>query len=294
MNRKAETIPAPAPRTAALSAYRTALASGIRVRLRNRGPLVGATTGDGDPPALAEAVLRAECAPDRIMKRSAINLVFRARIDGRDMMIKRYDSRGSAHRATYWTRPSRGRRAWAAATALQRIGIPTPRPIGFIEDRQFGFPGTSYAVVEYLENAAPARRWIKAWLHQRPAPFRDAFRSQLLGTMMTLYENRIYHGDTKTSNLLLQYPEDPDRRTLYWIDLDCMQFGVRPTRRRVLRNLVQLNGSLGSKLADEDRLAFLDALSGRFPWAGDPRVADRIRTKTMERLQRELRGECGP
>ena len=53
-------------------------------------------------------------------------------------------------------------------------------------------------------------------------------------------------------------------------------------------------GSLGSKLRDEDRLAFLNELTDMFPWANEPWVANRIRAKTMELLQRELRGECGP
>ena len=157
-----------------------------------------------------------------------------------------------------------------------------------------GIPLHSYAIHEFLSDATPARRWIKAHLHRQTAEFRKRFSAQLLEALKTLYRLRIYHADTKTSNVLVRHPSDPSARVFYWIDLDSMSFNCPPTRRRILRNLVQLNGSIGAKLPDEDRLAFLHGLPDIAPWVTEPWVVNHIQTQTMIRLTRELRGECGP
>ena len=226
----------------------------------------------------------------RILKwRSTINRVFRADLLGEDTVIKTYDQQGARQRLPYRWRTSRGRRAWAVAEAFGQLGIATPQPLGWVE-----WPGRSMYIARWFGAGKPARRWIKARLHQRDPSFRDAISRELLEVLLTLYDHRIYHADTKTSNLLLSCPEDPGRRAWAWIDLECVRFNRKPTRRRLLRNLVQLNGSIGSKLPDADRLAFLEALARHYPVLDNPTLPDMLRNWTRERLQRELDGECGP
>lgn len=248
----------------------------------------------GDAESLLAEVLEAEKNPPKLLKQSHINTVIRAEIQGRDTVIKRYCDPRLKQRIKYRFRHSRSRRAWAAASSLQDAGIHTPPPLGFVECAGPLLPGCCYALSEYVTDAVPARRWIKAWLHQRPDDFRTRFREDLLACFLDLYRRGIYHADTKAGNLLLTDPEDPERRRFWWIDLDCVSFGVTPSRRQVLRNLVQLNGSIGSKLPDADRLAFLNELGEMFPYLREPGVADRLRAWTLERLGRELRGICGP
>jgi hypothetical protein len=110
---------------------------------------------------------------------------------------------------------------------------------------------------------------------------------------LQLYRNRIYHGDTKSANILLRSPDKPDRRAFFWIDLECVKFGVLPTRRQIIRNLVQLNGSLGSKVLEEDRMAFLHDMSQFYPWLAQPGVAKKIRRWTRRRLLKQKRGWYG-
>jgi hypothetical protein len=248
----------------------------------------------GNPETLLADVLEAEENPPKILKKSHINTVIRAKIDGRDLVIKRFRDPRLKQRLKYLFRNSRSRRAWAAASTLRDAGIDTPAPLGFIECSGSLLPGCCYALTEYVSDAIPARRWIKAWLHQRPEDFRVRFRADLLACLKGLYDRGIYHADTKAGNLLLTDPEDPARRRFWWIDLDCVSFGVSPSRRQVMRNLVQLNGSIGSKLPDEDRLAFVHELGEFFPYLREPGVADHLRAWTLERLSREQRGLCGP
>jgi hypothetical protein len=243
---------------------------------------------------LLTAVLSADAAPERLLKQSRLNRTFRASLFGRDVVIKRFDLPTLRHRVKYWMRSSRARRAWAAGQTLTAVGIPTPPPLGFIECSTRGWPAASYALTGFFPEAIPARRWVKARLHRQSPAFRDAFGHDLRSILLALYRRRIYHADTKTNNLLVLAPDAPERRRFSWIDLECVQFGIPPTRRRVLRNLVQLNGSVGSKLAEADRMAFLHGLAGEFPWVADEHIAQAIRRRTLERLDREVRGRCGP
>ena len=270
----------------AATAYRQYL------RTKPAGPLRGSYRvywPHGDMDSLLTEVLEVEKNPPKLLKKSHINTVIRADIQGRDTVIKRYSDPRLTQRLKNRFRPSRNRQAWAAGMAMRDAGIGTPPPLGFIEG-----PHCCYSLTEYVPGTVSARRWIKAWLHQRPDPFRTRFRADLLACFTALYDRGIYHADTKAGNLLLTDPEDPDRRRFYWIDLDCVSFGVRPSHRQVMRNLVQLNGSIGSKLPDADRLAFLDELGERFPSLREPGVPDQLRAWTLQRLTRELRGICGP
>ena len=246
------------------------------------------------PEALLDDLLLAEASPERIFKKNDANYVFKTRLYGRPVLVKRFDLRGIAQRIKYLPRRPRGKRAWAASLTLDAAAIPTPRALGFLTVTRSGLPLHSYAIHHFLEDTTTARRWIKAQLHRQPEAFRKAFSDHLLKALKELYSLRIYHADTKTSNLLVRSPEDPAKRTFFWIDLECMSFNRTPTRSRIMRNLVQLNGSVGSKLSDEDRIDFLHGLADIAPWVMEPWVEQRLRSWTLTRLTRELRGECGP
>ena len=219
--------------------------------------------------------------------------MFRAHLLGRDALIKRYDLIDIGDRLKYLFRVSRARRAWAAAKTLTDLGIPTPEPLGFLEIRSGPFVARSYFITAFMSDARSARKWIKPWLSTKPPEFRERFRKEILNLLLDLYRNGIYHGDTKSANMLLRSPEEPDRRAFFWIDLECVKFGVQPTRRQIVRNLVQLNGSLGSKVSEEDRMAFLHDMSQFYPWLARPGVAEKIRAWTRRRLLKQKHGWHG-
>ena len=248
---------------------------------------------DPAPEDLVHAIETLEASPRRVLKSSGINHVLKGEMLGESVILKRYDLPRPRHRIKYLMRPSRGRRAWAAALTLRACRIPTPPCLGFFECGG-RLPGTSYAIFRAEDDILSARTWIKAWLHQRTDAFRTGFRDDLVDALLALYRRGIYHGDTKTSNMLVRAPDDPDRREFLWIDLECVRFGVSPSRRQILRNLVQLNGSVGSKLSEGDRLEFLDEMAEIYPWLAGSHIAERIRAWTLKRLAREQSGQCGP
>jgi hypothetical protein len=230
----------------------------------------------------------------RTLKRTARTQIYQGTLLGKEVVVKYFQLARPGQRLKYLFRRSRGRRTWAAGQAFRELGIPTPAPLGFLELRRYGIPRWSCAITEFIPGAKDARSWIRPRLHRHPQTFRDEIRKELARRLLDLYEKRIYHADTKTGNLLLRNPEHPAQREWYWIDLDAVRFGVAPTRRRVVRNLVQLNGSIGSKIAVEDRRAFLRDLADPFPWVLAPGVEQQIRAWTLRRLDKELRRCAGP
>ncbi len=246
------------------------------------------------PDRLAQAVSDAEEPPaSAVLKQSDRIRVVRASLFGRDVLIKRYDLVGPFDRLKYRFRPSRARRAWATARTFIRSRIPTPEPLGFLEVLDGSLPVRSYFLTEFLVDARSARKWIQPHFPRQPPAVKDAVRRELLDLLLSLYRHGAYHKDTKTANLLLRSPEDPARRAFFWIDLECVSFGVRPSRHQIVRNLVQLNGSLGTKVSEEDRLAFLRDMARHYPWVDQPRVVGKIRAWTHKRLLKELRLKCG-
>jgi hypothetical protein len=245
--------------------------------------------------ALGRALRSAEASPDTVwIKRGPAIAVLRAELFGRKALVKRYQIRSLTQRLKGRFRPSRGRRAWAAAQTLRALGVATPAPLGFLEVSAAGPMPTSYFISEFIEEAGPARRWIEEDYRRLPDAERVRFRALWLKEMLRLYELGVYHADTKTSNVLLAHPSDPARRALLWIDLECLSFGRPLTRRRVFRNLVQLNGSLGPHFPDADRLDFLRHFARTFPWANRRWTIRRIALKTGWRLTKEKLGWAGP
>jgi hypothetical protein len=243
---------------------------------------------------LTDAIDRAEKAPGtKVIKTEDRIRVLHAHLLERDALIKRYDLIDIGDRLKYLFRVSRARRAWAAAKTLTDLGIPTPEPLGFLEIRSGLFVARSYFITAFMSDARSARKWIKPWLSAKPPEFRERFRKEILNLLLDLYRNGIYHGDTKSANILLRSPDEPDRRAFFWIDLECVKFGVRPRRRQIIRNLVQMNGSLGSKVSEEDRMAFLHDMSQFYPWLARPRVAEKIRAWTRRRLLKQKHGWHG-
>jgi len=243
---------------------------------------------------LAGLLTELETAPSTtIIKQESRVCVMRAQLLGRDAMVKRYDLTGPIEKLKYLIRPSRARRFWAAACTMAELDIPTPEPLGFLEIRFAHIPLRSYVITAFEPDARNARTWIEPEFHKQSAGIRAAVSADLLAALLKLYQHGIYHGDTKTANMLLIHPANNDARAFSWIDLECVQCGISPTRHQIVRNLVQLNGSLGDNVAAEDRYAFLNDLAQTYPWVISRRTVSTIRRWTDERLGRERRGICG-
>ncbi|MGE8352954.1 MAG: lipopolysaccharide kinase InaA family protein [Pseudomonas protegens] len=139
--------------------------------------------------------------------------VGRVEVEGRTLVVKRYNIKGLAHWLKRFWRPSRAWHSWREGNRLEFLGIATPRPLAVLEQRFLWLRRRAYLVTEYLPGPDIIERF---------APFvgtGEAPESELLALdqlFAQLIKERISHGDLKGHNLFWQ----EDRWAL--IDLDSM------------------------------------------------------------------------
>ena len=134
--------------------------------------------------------------------------------NGRDYVIKRYNPKGLLHGLRHTLKRSRARRGWLNAHRLLLLGIPTPRPVGFIEE----YAGPLLKRSWLITDLAPGPK-----LHDYLADPAITKKQKIdiidnvFSILSLLEQNRITHGDLKHVNLIVT----PDGPTL--IDLDSLK-----------------------------------------------------------------------
>ncbi|PKO24654.1 MAG: hypothetical protein CVU35_08175 [Betaproteobacteria bacterium HGW-Betaproteobacteria-8] len=137
-----------------------------------------------------------------------------AEINGRKLVVKRYNIKSFWHLLGRFWRPSRAADSWVNAYRLLMYGIATPAPVALLEQRLGPLRGRAYFVADY--SATPD---IAQWL--RSASVADDQQKPVLealaGLMYKLMLLQISHGDLKASNIHI----DGNQPVL--IDLDSLR-----------------------------------------------------------------------
>lgn len=150
----------------------------------------------------------------RLLKNGRTCFVTSVRWNSRDYVIKRYNPKGLLHSLRHTLKRSRARHGWLDAHRLLYLGIPTPRPVGFIEE----YSGLLLKRAWLITELAPGPK-----LHDYLADpaITDAQKADTLDKVRRILDllgqNRITHGDLKHVNLIVT----PDGPTL--IDLDSLK-----------------------------------------------------------------------
>lgn len=182
-------------------------------------------------PWLASPDLALEAAT--VFKDGGTTTVARLVVDGRSLLIKRYNLKSLSHAFGRLWRPSRAWHSWREAHRLRFLGIATPAPLALIEER-----------------VGPLRR--RAWLisefcggpnllhHLSPDEVPPAAEATAMVALFeSLYRRHISHGDLKATNLLWEAEQ------VVLIDLDAVvqhrsaaahARAWRRDRARLLRN----------------------------------------------------------
>lgn len=210
-----------------------------------------AVTRPADTPAL-RAVLAdpdaALAAPDsQWLKRGNSASVVRLSVDGRPVVVKRYNLKSLAHRLRRFWRPSRAWHSWRNAHRLRLWGVPTPPPVALLECRFGPLRGRAY----YLSEAV-AGETLGTVLPAADAARRARLLARLCALLAILERLRLTHGDLKATNLLVD-PEDQ----LMLLDLDALRRHRRRAafERAFARDLARLRANWND---DADLLAALD------------------------------------
>lgn len=168
-----------------------------------------------EEPAMLPVLANADALLDQghMYKTGGAASVARVEVDGRALVIKRYNIKDLAHWFKRFWRPSRAWHSWREGNRLMFLGIATPKPLALLETRFFGLRNKAYLVTEFLPGPDIIERF---------APYvtsGDAPESELVALdqlFEQLVRERISHGDLKGHNVFWRQ----DRWAL--IDLDAM------------------------------------------------------------------------
>ncbi|MDO9616630.1 MAG: lipopolysaccharide kinase InaA family protein [Pseudomonas sp.] len=150
-----------------------------------------------------------------IYKTGGAATVAQVQLQGRPLVVKRYNVKSVAHWLKRFWRPSRAWHSWVEANRLQLLGIATPQPLAVLERRWCWLRGRAYLITEYCGGQDIIARFQA--FHDGSPPETDLLALDSL--FAALLRERISHGDFKGHNLFW------DERLGRWslIDLDAMQ-----------------------------------------------------------------------
>jgi tRNA A-37 threonylcarbamoyl transferase component Bud32 len=172
---------------------------------------------------------------------------------GDQVVVKHFRPRG-LRRLLYRFRASKAERAYRNAEALLRLGLPTPEPIGWGEERRGGGLEQAWLVTRRV----PAT-WNGHHLHDSALGERGREMLAAVGALVArMHQAGVEHRDLTGGNLLISARDGGWRIEI--IDINRMRLGRRLGRLASMANLVQLG------YAGPQRLTVLDAYAGVRGW----------------------------
>lgn len=134
----------------------------------------------------------------RFLKRGNTCTVAAEHLDGRDVVIKRYNIRGWLHALERALRPSRAARSWSAAHRLRMYGIATPAPLALFEWRKGPLRAGAFFIAEEVW-APDALQYFTD--PQVPQHDKVAAAERIARLLAKLHRLNIVHGDLKANNI---------------------------------------------------------------------------------------------
>lgn len=163
-------------------------------------------------------------------------------------------------------------------------GFNTAKPIAAVERRSWGMLTRSF----YLSEEIPEARTVDDYWNKDLLPAggvegirrRQEFLNGLARLFHSLHELGIYHNDLKDANILFSSDNGQQNRSFYLLDLEGIRSYRHLSERRRLKNLVQLNRTMGRYLRWSERLYLLKV------YLGDPFFNRGAKRKWIQRVLR--------
>ena len=218
-------------------------------------------------------------APARVLKQNHGTTVTLVSLPSGAVVVKH-------HRLDTWRRwgdallqGSPARRAWHGAQLLQAWGFPVPQPLAVVEKRVAGTVRESVYCCEGLLTQVPLDVYWRERQPHWPLQQRRTFLRALAEFLRTFHAAGLYAGDMRDANLLVEEQGDTHWK-FYLVDLDRVVHHAPLGQRRRLKNLVQLERTLGRSARVSERLFFL------YHYLGNPPPSRAQRRALLRRLVR--------
>ncbi|GBG13401.1 uncharacterized protein NMK_0948 [Novimethylophilus kurashikiensis] len=157
-------------------------------------------------------------------------------LDGRKIVVKRYNIKNLRHALGRALRKSRAALSWSNTFRLRLAGIAVAAPVAMVEERRGILRGRAWFLAEYVEGPD-----LTEWMAQGDAPQRQQTAYSVAQLLRKMQRLRFAHGDLKATNIKIV------DGTPVLIDLDSLKeyrcdwlFKRRHARdlRRLLKNWV--------------------------------------------------------
>jgi len=143
---------------------------------------------------------------DRLMKNGQVlkdgNTCFVSQMNwgGEEIVVKRYNYKGTIHSLRHTIKKSRARRSWLHSHRLAMVNIATPEPLAYLEQRKSKLVWKSYFVTKYVVGQ-------NLYYFLRDSNVTEKRRStvtqQVRELLDKLEKHDISHSDLKHSNILI-------------------------------------------------------------------------------------------
>ena len=174
------------------------------------------------------------------------------------IFIKRYNAFSwRARLLSIFTR-SGAFRSLQGAAILQNTGFATAKPLAALESRRCGVVTKSFYLSEEIADGKTADTyWREDLSIAQPQRLRRRrqFISGLALTFQALHRQGVYHNDLKDANIIVVPGKDAE--LFYLLDLEGMRRYSDLNLRRKVKNIVQLNHTLGRLLRRTEKMYFL-------------------------------------
>lgn len=147
-----------------------------------------------------------------LLKNGRSSTVVKIKLNNRSFVIKRYNIKSIWHGLRRCLRATRASNSWQIAQQLHLFGIPTAKPIGFIEKRFLGFRGKSYFIMEYIEGPHVGEFLTNKVNSEEFVSVAE----KVIILLGNLFKLRLTHSDLKMTNILIHQNQP------FLIDLDGM------------------------------------------------------------------------
>lgn len=193
-----------------------------------------------------------------------------------NVIIKRFYHPSVLRRLMFFVIPSPSLRCLEGASLLGSNGIPTAVPLAALEHRNWKGLGISYYVAEEIaDSQSLSVFWgdvLPTLSMGRSVKGRRKILEELAGLFYKLHSRGIYHQDLKGTNILIRV-EDSDQYRCVLVDVDGVSKKTRLSWRKRVKNLVQLNRTLGKRLNLREKAFFLKYYADKFSLTRSDRKA---------------------
>jgi tRNA A-37 threonylcarbamoyl transferase component Bud32 len=174
---------------------------------------------------------------------------------GQKLSIKHYHPLNFWDRFKEHFRYSKGMKAWVAGNGLSVRGIPSLKPLGLVERRNWSGLNESSFLMEVSDRDEELDRYILKNLSDFKE--RRIFIKAFAKWLSHCHQLNLYHQDMKTCNMIIS--KTGEAWDFFLLDLEDVRLDEKVGKKEVFKSFLQLNTSTPKMVTTTDRFRFFRA-----------------------------------